>query len=210
MGKNRRDDSAARQRNAVQDHRRPQQWLQSACVLCSNNCGIAICEQSIRLSPAVAAWRPRCRCGSKSFADAASLIGSVSDTVLMVATRPSSWRGDRIFYRKGHFARSDTASSLNILAPTTCDRRTRRGRGGAGRPFVRVHRREQVRRKRMPIRWCRSQKPAKSTASAFPVAAVCHPTVLTLIRRSTNGSDPNEYVTPRPPRSSQALALPRG
>lgn len=54
----------------------------------------------------------------------------------------------------------------------------------------RAHRREQVRRKRMPMRWCRSQKPAKSTASAFPVVAGCHPAVLTLTRPPENGSDP--------------------
>ena len=36
----------------------------------------------------------------------------------------------------------------------------------------------------MPMRWCRSQKPAKSTASAFPVPAGCHPAVLTLTRQS--------------------------
>jgi hypothetical protein len=42
----------------------------------------------------------------------------------------------------------------------------------------------------MPMRWCRSQKPAKSTASAFPVVAGCHPAVLTLTRPSENGSDP--------------------
>jgi hypothetical protein len=34
------------------------------------------------------------------------------------------------------------------------------------------------------------RKPAKSTASAFPVAAGCHPTVLTLARPLANGSDP--------------------
>jgi hypothetical protein len=34
------------------------------------------------------------------------------------------------------------------------------------------------------MRWCRSQKPAKSTASAFPVPAGCHPAVLTLTRQS--------------------------
>ena len=28
---------------------------------------------------------------------------------------------------------------------------------------------------RVPMRWCRSQKPAKSAASIFPVAAGCHP-----------------------------------
>jgi Protein of unknown function (DUF3309) len=27
------------------------------------------------------------------------------------------------------------------------------------------------------MRWCRSQKPAKSTASVFPIAAGCHPAV---------------------------------
>ena len=42
----------------------------------------------------------------------------------------------------------------------------------------------------MPTRWCRSQKPAKSTASAFPVVAGCHPAVLTLTRPPENGSDP--------------------
>src|SRR6185437_3552167 len=32
-----------------------------------------------------------------------------------------------------------------------------------------------VRRQRVPMRWCRSQKPAKSAASAISVAAGCHP-----------------------------------
>ena len=29
--------------------------------------------------------------------------------------------------------------------------------------------------KRVPMRWCRSQKPAKLAASAFPAVAGCHP-----------------------------------
>jgi len=37
-------------------------------------------------------------------------------------------------------------------------------------------RREQVRRKRVPMRCCRSEKPAKSTTSVFPIMAGCHPT----------------------------------
>jgi hypothetical protein len=67
-----------------------------------------------------------------------------------------------------------------------------------------IGRREQVRRKRMPMRWCRSQKPAKSTASAFPVAAGCHPAVLTLTRRLENGSDPKGVQN----RASQRRKIP--
>jgi hypothetical protein len=69
-----------------------------------------------------------------------------------------------------------------------------RGRSGARHPVWRAHRREQVRRKRMPMRWCRSQKPAKSTASAFPVLAGCHPAVLTLTPPPENGSDPESIA----------------
>jgi len=69
-----------------------------------------------------------------------------------------------------------------------------RGRSGARHPVWRAHRREQVRRKRMPMRWCRSQKPAKSTASAFPVVAGCHPAVLTLTRPSENGFRPKKAL----------------
>jgi hypothetical protein len=46
----------------------------------------------------------------------------------------------------------------------------------------------------MPMRWCRSQKPAKSTASAFPVLAGCHPAVLTLTPPPENGSDPESIA----------------
>jgi hypothetical protein len=36
-------------------------------------------------------------------------------------------------------------------------------------------RREQIRRKRVPMRWCRSQKPAKSATSVISVLAGYHP-----------------------------------
>lgn len=35
--------------------------------------------------------------------------------------------------------------------------------------------RERVRRQRVPMRWCRSEKPAKSATSAISIAAGCHP-----------------------------------
>ena len=52
-------------------------------------------------------------------------------------------------------------------------------RGHVGREHVRGEcrdtRQERVRRRRVPMRCCRSQKPAKSTASVIPVMAGCHP-----------------------------------
>ena len=49
-------------------------------------------------------------------------------------------------------------------------------------------RREQVRRKRVPMRWCRSQKPAKSTASIFSIVTGCHPAVLWITAQTVIGS----------------------
>jgi hypothetical protein len=43
-------------------------------------------------------------------------------------------------------------------------------------------------RQRVPMRWCRSQKPAKSATSVFPVAAGCHPAGLG--QRMTGSSVP--------------------
>ena len=63
----------------------------------------------------------------------------------------------------------------------------------------------------MPMRWCRSQKPAKSTASAFPVLAGCHPAVLTLTRTTRKRFRPRKHcgirVSQRLP-ALIALALP--
>src|SRR6185312_14654771 len=38
------------------------------------------------------------------------------------------------------------------------------------------------------MRWCRSQKPAKSAASVVPVAAGCHPGVQSVTQKSSIGS----------------------
>src|ERR1044072_3761414 len=42
------------------------------------------------------------------------------------------------------------------------------------------------------MRWCRSQKPAKSTASVFPIVAGCHPAVRTTTGSRRESSDGTE------------------
>jgi hypothetical protein len=57
----------------------------------------------------------------------------------------------------------------------------RRAFGPRGHAVLRVKRKSSARAgnrldvERVPMRWCRSKKPAKSAASIFSVAAGCHP-----------------------------------